>query len=61
LIIAENLVQLETYDQLIVQFSMQRSDLISVIQRNGGHVQALLAALARKECEQRYPPMIAWV
>jgi phospholipid transport system substrate-binding protein len=28
--------------------SMQRSDLVSVIQRNGGHVQALLAALREK-------------
>jgi len=32
----------------ITMASMQRSDLVSIIQRNGGIVQALLAALREK-------------
>jgi hypothetical protein len=41
--------------------SMQHSDVVSVVQRNSGHVQALLVVLRDKECEQRYPPIIAVV
>ena len=38
--------------------STQHSDLVSVIQRNNGHVPALLVALREKECGQRYRPII---
>jgi hypothetical protein len=35
--------------------SMQRSDLVSVIQRNSGHVQALLVALRDKNASNGIP------
>jgi phospholipid transport system substrate-binding protein len=37
--------------------TMQHSDVVSAIQRNGGQVQALLVALREKECEQRHHPL----
>ena len=39
----------------------QHADLVSVIQRNNGHVAVLAGCLARKKCEQRYSPIIAKV
>jgi phospholipid transport system substrate-binding protein len=38
--------------------STQHSDLVSVIQRNHGHVQPLLIAMREKKCEQRYGQII---
>ena len=41
--------------------SMQRSDLVSVIQRNSGQMQALLVALREKNASNgilRYSPMV---
>ena len=37
--------------------SAQHSDLVSVIQRNNGHMPALLVALREKNARQRHPPI----